>query len=63
MDAPMSRLRDVAVQGATRRALALPVVRVALAVAAGLLVLPLYFRWFAYALGQCGAGFWAPVVR
>lgn len=35
--------------------------RLAWGIAAGLAVLPIYLRYFAWALGQCGVGFWAPI--
>ncbi len=47
-------------QARARRALALPGLRLGLLAAAGLLGAPLYLRYFAWALGQCGVGFWAP---
>jgi len=54
-------LRHHDLQARARRAVALPGVRLAAAVAAGLLALPFYLRYFAYALGQCGVSFWAPL--
>ena len=30
-------------------------------VIAGLLMLPVYLRYFAWALGGCGVSFWAPM--
>lgn len=30
-------------------------------IAGGMAAAPIYLRYFAWALGQCGVGFWAPV--
>lgn len=35
--------------------------KLAWGIAAALLALPMYLRFFAWALGQCGVGFWAPL--
>jgi len=62
MDARLSRLRRGALQGAARRALALPGVRLALAVGLGLMLFPWYLAYFSHVLTRAGAlGFWMPV--
>lgn len=61
MAAPMPSVRTPAVEDAPRRSLGVPV-RLAGAVILVLLALPLYLRYFAWVLGQCGVGFWAPRV-
>jgi hypothetical protein len=61
MAARLPGLRHADLQARTRRALALPGVRMVGGVILALLLVPWYLRYFVWATGQCGIAFWAPI--